>query len=194
VPARGETPKNHAFLGWNEKCLLVTGASRLQDTAVTRARARSCIAPVFAAVVAFSCGARTGLEPQRWQELYRDIYSDASTPFDGQTSGGGGACDWNVALEALNASDGGGGACRAGPELLECDVASNGATGFSNFCVTSIPTCSATSNPECQSQCNASEFGVVCAGSDVPVAPGCRIVWPSPPSGSEGMVFCCTCA
>jgi hypothetical protein len=191
VRTHPEEAKNCAFPDWNETCLLDTGASRSWGIVVTGVRGRLG-AGIWALVVA-SCGARTGLEPQRWQELYRDIYSDASAPFDGETSGSGDECDWTIALDTLNASDGGG-ACMAGPELLECDVASNGATGFSNFCVTSTPTCNATSNPECQSQCSGSEFGVVCAGSDVPIAPGCRIVWPSPASGSEGMVFCCTCA
>jgi hypothetical protein len=83
--------------------------------------------------------------------------------------------------------------CTAGPELLECDVASNGNNVMPNYCVTSELLCSAVSDPSCQSQCSSAEYGVRCSDFSVPGLQGCRVVWPSSSNGTAGFAFCCGC-
>jgi hypothetical protein len=139
-----------------------------------------------------ACGARTG--------LYADRYEGPDASFgvmllgdagDSSATGVSQACLAAIALENKGTLDAGT-LCMAGPQLLECDVASTGTHVFPNYCVTSDPNCTAVGDPSCESQCMPSEFGLVCGVQTVPSVPGCRVVL-MPGPGGKGTAFCCAC-
>ena len=130
-------------------------------------------------------GDRTGLE---WDLLPANANVDGQATADGAAAAGNGAC-WSSSLDYTAGNN-----CTAGEQLLQCVVAASGNTIMYNYCVTSMPGCAEMADESsCQTQCNAGEYGVQCGQSTVPVSFGCRIVYPSPPMGAEGLAFCCTC-
>ncbi len=136
-------------------------------------------------VAALGCGDRTGLE---WDLLPANANVDGQATADGAAAAGNGAC-WSSSLDYTAGNN-----CTAGEQLLQCVVAASGNTIMYNYCVTSMPGCAEMADESsCQTQCNAGEYGVQCGQSTVPVSFGCRIVYPSPPMGAEGLAFCCTC-
>jgi len=138
-----------------------------------------------------SCGARTGLEPDKDPQAFRDGgLLDAS---DADVLGAGGSCPISGINEENAASEEAGVACMAGEQLLLCDVASTGIHNFDNYCVTSSSSCSAVEDPSCEAQCNSGEFGLLCSDLTTPNVPGCRTIFPSPSTGPSGFAFCCPC-
>jgi hypothetical protein len=145
------------------------------------------------AVLCAACGARTGLYADRYEgpdaSFGVTVITDAG---DASNTGVSQACLAAIALEDKGTLDAGT-LCMAGPQLLECDVASTGTHVFPNFCVTSAASCTAVGDPSCESQCMPGEFGIVCGDLTVPSVAGCRVLWPSPEHGGAGFAFCCSC-
>jgi hypothetical protein len=155
--------------------------------------------PLAACVIVMaSCGARSGLDFDSSTAINRSEsarvhakkISDGSV--DQSNGNGGESCIWPPSL-TYGSAEAGPAMCVAGAELLMCDVASNGRTPFDNYCVSSVPTCSAISDPSCESQCSAGEYGVLCAESTAPMASGCRLIWPAGNPDGDGFAFCCSC-
>jgi hypothetical protein len=142
-------------------------------------------------MVTVSCGARTGLDwDPKGDRTRSSTMHDLN--LDGSPDQGNGGCHWPAALD-YGSNETGPAQCVGGPLLLLCDVASNGISGFNNYCVSSEPSCSAISDPSCQSQCTSQEYGVLCAESTAPMAPGCRLIWPPGTPDGDGFAFCCGC-
>jgi hypothetical protein len=149
---------------------------------------------LFCALGAGSCGARTGLYTSTDRSFGSGVDASLIGGADAQglEMGVSTSCLASIAIETGMSIEAGTG-CMAGPEILECDVASTGDHMYPNYCVTSALNCTAADDPTCQSQCSAGEFGVLCGELTVPGVPGCRVLWPSSDPGPSGLVFCCAC-
>jgi hypothetical protein len=148
-------------------------------------------AGLIVALCAASCGARTGLEPDKDPLELLDASLDTTDGPDAFASGG--SCPVSSINEENAAIAEAGVACMAGEQLLLCDVASSGVHGFANYCVTSSSSCSEVDDPSCEPQCNPGEFGLLCSELTTPAIAGCQILFPAPAVGSSGFAFCCPC-